>query len=432
MAYIDSNSGTCGVRHAIFSLVMCAIGAGVFSIPVQFAKLGFLPATILLVLCGTLCAYGALNIHMAVHLSQTSEKTISSFSELGMKAGGFVGSVVSEVCMQGILLLVCAILLFVMGGQMHSLLPGISQTLWCIIVSGACIPLVCFPTLKDISALSTAGICSLFLTFVLYTYLCVSHLVENGVADIQLVSSDISFSTVATSFCNFTFSFGANAVVPALNSDCKAPKKTVRLGIAFSYTIMFILYVIVSVLGYLSQGHTCDENILDSVKPSKEANPTMFFAISIAVMVLAVSHFLVSLAPVGMSAERFANYLYTSVTGNVFLSKTTEWGLRICSRTLLLCIPTVLAAIVPPDRLGGLVSLAGGLFGMMLLLIVPCFLYWGMLLKFEKSQNLKKASLSSLLFTRKIETALSGVMIFTGSFGLCYGTYCGAMAVLSS
>ncbi|KAF4725667.1 hypothetical protein FOZ62_006530, partial [Perkinsus olseni] len=153
---------------AVFNVVMTAGGEGMLALTRATASVGYLPALILLIVCG---AIGWLMVYllyrcrvMAQHMGR---EFVLAYEDLGEAAFGKVGRTVVAVCLHISLIGTCCIVILLLGQNSYHIYDGISVTWWVIIWAVILLPLNWLKTMREIGYVSnTFGVASVLMSVI--------------------------------------------------------------------------------------------------------------------------------------------------------------------------------------------------------------------------------------------------------------------------
>ncbi|KAF4717966.1 hypothetical protein FOZ63_027291, partial [Perkinsus olseni] len=214
---------------AVFNVVMTAGGEGMLALTRATASVGYLPALILLIVCG---AIGWLMVYLLyrsrVMAQQMGREFVLAYEDLGEAAFGKVGRTVVAVCLHISLIGTCCIVILLLGQNSYHIYDGISVTWWVIIWAVILLPLNWLKTMREIGYVSnTFGVASVLMSVI---GLSVGGFVQ-AAKNHENVEYELGVTQPLTIFAAYTtFSFayavtcGSTTVVHDMRTPTHAPK----------------------------------------------------------------------------------------------------------------------------------------------------------------------------------------------------------------
>ncbi|KAF4704511.1 hypothetical protein FOZ63_025895 [Perkinsus olseni] len=99
----------CSNGRPVFNLVMTAIGLGIMTLPLAFARAGWISGITLLVVAGVFVYYNVTLLCDGLCMSpENPKRSISSFEDLGRICYGKVATAINSITLHPLLLCACA------------------------------------------------------------------------------------------------------------------------------------------------------------------------------------------------------------------------------------------------------------------------------------------------------------------------------------
>ncbi|RLN89255.1 hypothetical protein BBJ28_00008941 [Nothophytophthora sp. Chile5] len=241
-----------------FNIFCCICGIGSLGMPSNYARAGWVYATIALLFM----AFA--NIYATVVLSKVllvAPATVKTYGDLGQWVGGKCGRYLVVISQMGVCLLApCAFL--VLGGTLLEVLfpDSFSQTVWIIFMALLVVPVALIPTLKESASMAVAG--------------CLGTIVADVVGIAILLyqerghptppTPDVTLHQVLTTFGNLSLAYAAAIVIPDLQRQHSQPERMPRV-IMVSLGLASAFFLAVAIAGYAAGGCQLSGNLLFSI-----------------------------------------------------------------------------------------------------------------------------------------------------------------------
>ncbi|CEG44447.1 amino acid auxin permease family [Plasmopara halstedii] len=243
---------------AALNIFCCVCGIGSLGMPANFARAGWVFATIALLFM----AFA--NIYASVVLSKVflvAPSTVKTYSDLGDWVAGTWGRLVVLVSQMGVcLLLPCAFL--VLGSTLLDVLfpDCFSQSVWIIFMAATIIPVALIPTMKESTGMAIAGC----LGTIVADIIGLSILVTEMKGHPSPPPAAVTTHQVINTFGNLSLAYAAATVIPDLQRQHSQPERMPRI-IIVSLGIASAFFFAVAITGYVSGGCQMSGNLLFSV-----------------------------------------------------------------------------------------------------------------------------------------------------------------------
>ncbi|KAF4695143.1 hypothetical protein FOZ60_005880 [Perkinsus olseni] len=367
----------CSNARAVFNLVMTAIGLGIMTLPLAFARAGWISGIILLVVAGVFVYYNVTLLCDGLCMNpENPKRPISSFEDLGRICYGKVATVINSITLHPLLLCACAAFLILLATSMYSLTGVLSYNLWLLIVTILIMPFSCLRSMKEIGILSALGVASVFATVILVVIASVDEYVAEGIENdaitYHLSGGPIELISV---FCTFLLSFNVSITVPTIMKDVRRPQRFRRVA-WISFVFVGVVYLLITTVGYLAFGDaiTNYDTMIEAFSPVNRSDWTVYsWLINICAVVIVATHFLVIMSPSAQLSDHLLEENLTKKWTNRVLAEVVRCGLRI--GLVILC--SLVAFFVP--SVDKLVNLLSAVFVVLIALVYPTVYYWRIL-----------------------------------------------------
>ncbi|GMF28237.1 unnamed protein product [Phytophthora lilii] len=252
---------------AAFNIFCCVCGIGSLGMPSNYARAGWVFATIALLFM----AFA--NIYASVVLSKVllvAPATVKTYGDLGEWVAGKWGRLVVVISQMGVcLLLPCAFL--VLGGTLLDVLfpDSFSQATWIIFMALMVVPVALIPTMKESSGMAIAGC----LGTIVADIIGISILLYEMRGHPSPPTADVTLHQVITTFGNLSLAYAAATVIPDLQRQHSQPERMPRV-IMVSLGIASAFFLALAILGYAVGGCQMSGNLLFSVANTSDPNST--------------------------------------------------------------------------------------------------------------------------------------------------------------
>ncbi|CAI5721889.1 unnamed protein product [Peronospora destructor] len=240
---------------ATFNIFCCVCGIGSLGMPSNYARAGWLYATIALVFMGFA------NIYSSVVLSKMllqAPPSVRTYGDLGEWVAGKGGRYLVVISQMGVcLMLPCAFL--VLGGSLLEVLfpDCFSQSVWIIFMALMIVPVALIPTMKESTGMAMAGC----LGTIVADFIGIAILVHEMRGHPKPPAADVSLHQVITTFGNLSLAYAAATVIPDLQRQHSQPERMPRV-IIISLLISTAFFLSIAITGYLVGGCQMSGNLL--------------------------------------------------------------------------------------------------------------------------------------------------------------------------
>ncbi|CAH0477504.1 unnamed protein product [Peronospora belbahrii] len=267
---------------ASFNIFCCVCGIGSLGMPANYARAGWVYATIAMVFM----AFA--NIYSSVLLSKVllqAPASVRTYGDLGEWVAGKGGRFLVVTCQMAVcLLLPCAFL--VLGSLLLDVLfpDCFSQSVWIIFMAIVVVPVALVPTMKESTSMALAGC----LGTIVADLIGISILLYEMRGHPSPPIADVSAHQVITTFGNLSLAYAAATVIPDLQRQHSQPDHMPRV-IIVSLVVSSVFFVAVAILGYIAGGCQMSGNLLFSVTNTSDpyAATSLGFTSSRAAVVMA-------------------------------------------------------------------------------------------------------------------------------------------------
>ncbi|TMS34486.1 hypothetical protein L596_002068 [Steinernema carpocapsae] len=218
-----------------------------------------------------------------------------------------------------------------------------------IVVATLLLPVTMLKSPQDfwhvvVAAMFSTGVSCLFIIFGIST--------DSNVCMNYAEYSPISVGSVVIGMGTFFFSYDGHAAFPTIQHDMKEPHKFGR-SVFLAYIIVTLVYMPVSILGYITYGSSIGESIIDSIQ-----TPWMQMAANTLIAVHCILTLVFVLNPLNQEAEEYFSLPHSFGPERVFC------------RTVMMILVVFVAESVP--TFGPLVNLVGGSTITLTAIVFPC------------------------------------------------------------
>lgn len=407
-AMLKASKGNISMAAGTFNLCKSAIGVGILALPKAMANSGLLLGLGLLALGSITCSS---TLYFLARIAANTD--LGDYFAVGNLAYGGVGE--SLAVLATLLYLIGALIgymsyttTYISSGIGYFLgitdpvnYPWYLSKFFVIALCAALIfPLACLRDLSKLARASIVGMCCMAfvcgLTVIDYFADSTTVNMANYTAVVLKPSALAAFSTILFAFCNH---FTMLSIVP--NFISPTPRRRALLT-AFSSTVVFIFYLLVSLFGYLHFGDAVADNIL-------KARSTTIYAIARLVVACVI---LVSYPLLCDPTKSCMDFLVCKWLGQ----PKGNGNIRNLTITASLVISSALVAMVAADQVLPILGLFSSLCGSLLMFIFPA-------LYFLKLEN-QRYRIS------KGEKMVAYVDIVVGAIVLIFGTYFNAQELI--
>ncbi|OQR95328.1 Amino Acid/Auxin Permease (AAAP) Family [Achlya hypogyna] len=247
-----------------FSLFCVVCGIGTLSMPGNYARAGYVWATIALVFMASINVYASVCISKVMLVAPKECKTLGDI-------GGWVFGTPGRVAINISHMLVCVmapIMFLVLGGTILTVLfpDSYSDSTWIILMGLSLLPVCLVPTLKESAGTATAGALGVVFADVIAIYLLIANIEVPDV--ISPPAPDLTFEGITTVFGSLSLAYAAGIIIPSLQREHSDPSRMPRV-ITCTLTLVSVCFLIVAVLGDYKLGCQIPGNLLFAITGTK-------------------------------------------------------------------------------------------------------------------------------------------------------------------
>ncbi|OQR89090.1 Amino Acid/Auxin Permease (AAAP) Family [Thraustotheca clavata] len=245
-----------------FSLFCCVYGIGTLGMPGNYAKAGYLWATLALLFMATVNVYATWCISQVMLIAP---KHVKTFGDIGGWCMGGFGRWATLISQMAVCTMVPIVFLVLGGTLLTTLFPdSYEDTTWIMIMGLTLLPVCLVPTMKEGAGLAAAGCIGTLVADGFALYLLVTNMNKNNANNLSPPSPALSFDSVATVFGNLALAYGAGVVIPTLQREHSDPTRMPRI-IVFTLTLVSFCFLLVSITGVSTVGCQIPGNLLFAV-----------------------------------------------------------------------------------------------------------------------------------------------------------------------
>ncbi|CAK4643404.1 unnamed protein product [Aphanomyces euteiches] len=244
-----------------FSLFCYIYGIGTLSMPKNYARAGFLWATIALLFMAAANIYATLCISKILLVAPKRVRTFADLGEFCMGKFGRWSIFITQMltCFLG------PIVYLVLGGSILEIIfpNSYGEVTWIILMGFSLLPVALIPTMKEGAFAAAAGALGTILADGIALYLLVSNMtpIPDG---LKTPKPDVNFGDVASVFGSLAFAYSPGIVIPALQREHSEPSRMPRV-ILVTLGIISVLFLTVAITGVSFVGCQIPGNLLFSV-----------------------------------------------------------------------------------------------------------------------------------------------------------------------
>ncbi|EQC33851.1 hypothetical protein SDRG_08532 [Saprolegnia diclina VS20] len=248
-----------------FSLFCCVYGIGTLGMPGNYARAGYLWATIALLFMASVNVYATWCISKVMLVAPKHVKTYGDIGHWCMGGFGRWATVISQMA-------VCTmvpIVFLVLGGTLLTVLfpDSYSAETWIIVMGLTVLPVCLVPTMKEGAGMAAAGCLGTIFADTVALYLLVTNMNTNNIANLSPPSPALSFDSITTVFGNLALAYGAGVVIPTLQREHSDPTRMPRI-IVVTLVLVSCCFLAVSISGVSTVGCQIPGNLLFAVAGS--------------------------------------------------------------------------------------------------------------------------------------------------------------------
>ncbi|OQR85006.1 Amino Acid/Auxin Permease (AAAP) Family [Achlya hypogyna] len=248
-----------------FSIFCCVCGVGSLGLPGNYARAGYIWASIGFVFMAAANTYATWCIAKVMLVAPAN---IFTFGDLGEWCMGRFGRWITTVP-QAIMCTLLPIVFLVLGGSLLVVLfpDSFSQTTWIVLMAITLLPVCLIPTLKEGAGAAAAGCLGTIFADAIALALLITNMNESNVSNISPPTPDLSFESVTTVFGNLALAYGAGIIIPTLTREHSEPARMPML-IIVTMAVISGFFLLVSILGVYLTGCQTPGNLLFAVANS--------------------------------------------------------------------------------------------------------------------------------------------------------------------
>uniref|UniRef100_H3H2C5 Amino acid transporter transmembrane domain-containing protein n=1 Tax=Phytophthora ramorum TaxID=164328 RepID=H3H2C5_PHYRM len=243
---------------AAFNIFCCVCGIGSLGMPSNYARAGWLFATIALLFMAFANIYASVVLSKVLLVAPANVKT---YGDLGHWVAGKWGRILVVISQMGVcLLLPCAFL--VLGGTLLDVLfpDSFSQSMWIVFMALMVVPVALIPTMKESTGMAIGGC----LGTIVADIIGISILIYQERGHPSPPTADVTMHQVITTFGNLSLAYAAATVIPDLQRQHSQPERMPRV-IMVSLGAASAFFLAVAIAGYAVGGCQMSGNLLFSV-----------------------------------------------------------------------------------------------------------------------------------------------------------------------
>jgi len=358
--------------QSCFNAVNVLMGIGLISFPFSFFLTGWVVGILMLLV------FALLTMHTAKLLGKCMRiNNLTNYSEIGYAAYGKKGYVFISLFFSFELFACSVSLVILIADSLVALYPGLNGNMIKVLSFFFITPLT-YP--KHLGALAWGSLIGIFAIANLATILFYDGFSKPDAPGSLITPAEtfllpVSLMRVPLTIGILMAGFSGHSVFPTIYHDMREPKKYNNV-VNISYTLTFILYLLVAAAGYAMFGEKTlpeiTQNIAEVPVYSKFVN-----RLTIWLMVInPITKYGVNLIPLNANVEQIYEPLVERF--NSSLQET----IRISGRTFISFL-VIFTAIVFPE-FHQVLCLLGSLFSMTICVVFPCMCY-GVLYKGQLS-----------------------------------------------
>ena len=394
-----------GEFKSVVNLVLTAVGVGVLALPRAIAQSGWAIGVLLLVMTWSLSQF---TMHLLWKCVQSQRAKgnlgIDSYGGIGGAALGNVGRLIVSFSMYIGLSAICVIIIILLGSGLFNLTGSMSLAAWIKIGALCILPLSWLPSLKEVGVISAVGVVATCLvSFVILVASAVRDSDEKG----QVSAVPMSAGGFAMSYIEFMNSYTVAPVIPTIICSMRDPSRYPRVAM-YGFAIISGLFAIIGFSGYVGWGDQLLKkkggNITDLIAES--ASKTYSTICQVAIIIVALSHFLVMFNPVALLSDSSVRKIPVAKASNL-----AKIGLQVVFRSGLVGLMLLAALYVP--SFGTVVDLVAATVVLPLQVIFPIIFY-----EILCREDIAKLSGIKRIMLRSLFVAAIGLALVTMGYGL--------------
>jgi amino acid permease len=391
----------CSTPRTLFNIVNSIMGLTILTLPYTMSCMGWLFGTIVLTL------YTLGSIYTAILIAKILEKhkDIRHYVDIGEAAFGLIGKTIMTTDIMLEVFALEVVLLMFIGSNLSFLFGVLDLKLWTLI--GFIIPLITLwlKTMKHLSYLSFLGISSVF-------FLLIVLLIQGFYLDLSPGSILKPMPTLVYPKTFSSFPIPLGIIISALVAHPvyvyfyreMEHKKSYNKVMIMGYIIVYIIYFLISAIGYLMYGDYISTEITQNLNDNAYHVPEWIRILGkIATGILTIN-------PICRYALQFTpmiSFLEEIVLrrfGYDVMSDNKKWGLQAGLRTIIGSLSLICAVYIP--SVINILTFVGSILCFFGSIIFPSICY----LKLFRNELSKKAIL------------INAIVLFFALFSMIMGT----------
>ncbi|KDO26049.1 hypothetical protein SPRG_08702 [Saprolegnia parasitica CBS 223.65] len=248
-----------------FSLFCVVYGIGTLGMPGNYARAGYVWATIALAFMASINIYASVCISKVMMVAPKKVQTLSDIGEWVFGKPGRWVTVITHM-------LVCTmvpIVFLVLGGTLLTVLfpDSYADSTWIALMGLSLLPVCLIPTLKEGAGTAAAGALGTILADVIALYILVDEMTPMP-ANVSPPSPELSVSGVTAVFGNLALAYGAGVIIPSLQREHSQPERMPRV-ITVTLGVITTFFLIISITGVSVVGCQIPGNLLFAITGTK-------------------------------------------------------------------------------------------------------------------------------------------------------------------
>ena len=325
VALVGREDGTL-LASTVFSGVACIVGIGVITLPVLYAKTGWLGGTLILSLTGIYLFWGCELIFDSIAaVPLPSGRPTASYQDLSTRAFGKMGGGLVGAALYAEYALFLSVLILMLSDKLSNL-TGLSQTACVWIIAAVLAPLTLMRSTASFKWVSFSGVLGSGLLCVLIT---IRGFTETGFPGDRVYFKFPGFFPLCVSLANIVLVFALGGLVPSIVEGMRQPndfKKSLKIIFAISWFI----YLLIGVAGYAGWGEEVLSDKFNLLKTIGTGSAVWQAAVSIAVLLIGLPQFAITALVVNQAVDMAVLFLinkrreHSNQSKPIVIGKTTH------------------------------------------------------------------------------------------------------------
>jgi amino acid permease len=340
---------------ALFHVVCVIAGTGILQLPYALGKSGWIGVAIMIMAAFVNEYTGRLIIQCLYYKG----KRLTGYPEIGYLAFGRVGRGVVNVFFNSVLIGVTCLYLILAGMDLAHLTGQLNTKLWILVCSAVIwIPFIALRTLKEVAIVSLFGaLASVGLVIIIFVLGIIDYPNHAGKVHYDIVR----WESLATAIGTIAFSFGGNFVYPEVEHSMKNPQNFPRV-LQKAMVIITVMYLMSSVVGYLTYGSGVSSPVLDNLPPG---------IVTTTGMIIVTIHVLLAI-PVLLTTFSMDMERALGIDNPIDTPKQRFY--RIVMRTITVIASALIACAIP--FFADFMTLIGSVSNTMLVFVFPIIFHY--------------------------------------------------------